>query len=535
MARFVFLSPFVLAAGSQNLFDEDYTTGNLYQIEWLTKNLGTLACWIISAVGFGIVIFSILKNALSGLYVVNPNIWEKVDDIKKQLTDKGGKISNNDQINKIGGVLSFVLGLLPNVKALTDFEDGDDIDKKQYFMKSLPVCVAQIFIGMFIFFGYPSKIANWIGSAGTEVLDMVISNVDPVQFVSSMTTKMVTVKFGTDGSSNPLDMNVNEAAKQTYQAAAALASDISKDSRQVLAYNCESWLLEKCSSVSSILGAEQGYNIRINAQYSRSEPRFAGNWKDAAPGVKMNDPGDGRITYRMYQSIDTLLGATTDSRISTKTTANDYVLVTFECVPVALEAMGANSVTIYGKFGTSTFNEGKKLLQIPINCSPITYNGDSPSENTMSLYGIAGRSCSVSFIDKGASGSYETIASYQGRIDKLGSTLVLTFEDAAAIALGKGGEYKKGYCHISLNDTSKIKYGCSTTTKTIELNVTEFILKDGRGNCGAVINGAAFSDMYEGTFSTEMNNSYNKMLGTDIKSVEQALTGNVGTDVPAAN
>ncbi|MBR3600621.1 MAG: hypothetical protein IKL53_12225, partial [Lachnospiraceae bacterium] len=71
-------------ATSQNLFDKAWTEGNLYEIQPVVNVLGTFACWVISIVGFGIVIFSILKNAFSGLYVVNPAFWDKVSDVKAQ-------------------------------------------------------------------------------------------------------------------------------------------------------------------------------------------------------------------------------------------------------------------------------------------------------------------------------------------------------------------------------------------------------------------------------------------------------------------
>lgn len=54
-----------------DLFAPEWTTGNLFEIQGVVNILGGLAVIVISVVGFGIVIFSILKNAISGLYVVN--------------------------------------------------------------------------------------------------------------------------------------------------------------------------------------------------------------------------------------------------------------------------------------------------------------------------------------------------------------------------------------------------------------------------------------------------------------------------------
>ena len=135
----------------KDLFSEAWTEGNLYTVNGIVEKLGAFACWVISIVGFGIVIFSILKNAMSGLYVVNPNFWDRVDEVKKQavggvsgtIQEATGK-TGNVAAQKLGGFLVFMLGLIPNIRALTDFDDGAPVDKKQYFMHSIPLLVVQI-------------------------------------------------------------------------------------------------------------------------------------------------------------------------------------------------------------------------------------------------------------------------------------------------------------------------------------------------------------------------------------------------------
>ena len=185
---------FILLTGDinagQDLFSKAWTEGNLYEIQGFVSKLGSFACMLISIVGFGIVIFSILKNAMSGLYVVNPTFWDRVDDIKQQaisgmqstIQEAAGSVNGkgNYAAQKVGGIFTFLLGLIPNIKALTDFDDGVPVDKKQYFMKSIPLLIAQIFIGMMIFFGYPAKIAEWLGNGATYAIAAVIKNVDQI-------------------------------------------------------------------------------------------------------------------------------------------------------------------------------------------------------------------------------------------------------------------------------------------------------------------------------------------------------------------
>ena len=206
--RFMLLTATVNAG--QDLFSKAWTEGNLYRIQGLVSKLGSFAGTVISIVGFGIVIFSILKNAMSGLYVVNPTFWDKVDDIKSQaiagmqgtIGELAGSVRGNGNYaaQKVGGIFTFMLGLIPNIKALTDFDDGAPVDKKQYFMKSIPLLIAQIFIGMMIFFGYPAKIAEWIGSGATYAVAAVINNVDPIEVVQGINQKFTIYNLSNDGS-----------------------------------------------------------------------------------------------------------------------------------------------------------------------------------------------------------------------------------------------------------------------------------------------------------------------------------------------
>lgn len=67
----------------QNLFNSDYTQGNLAEIEPAHQAIGKLAVIVISFIGFAIVIATIVKNALMGLYAVSPKIWDRVDEAKE--------------------------------------------------------------------------------------------------------------------------------------------------------------------------------------------------------------------------------------------------------------------------------------------------------------------------------------------------------------------------------------------------------------------------------------------------------------------
>ena len=90
---------------STDLFSGDWTQGNLFEIQGLVNVLAGIAVVVISAVGFGIVIFSILKNAISGLYVVNPPFWDRVSQLKEDAVN-GATGLVNDTIGKSNNIES---------------------------------------------------------------------------------------------------------------------------------------------------------------------------------------------------------------------------------------------------------------------------------------------------------------------------------------------------------------------------------------------------------------------------------------------
>lgn len=345
---------------SQNLFNPEWTQGNLYAIEDVTNVLGTLACWVISVVGFCIVIFSILKNALSGLYVVNPQLWDKVDTIKSQLETSaknlgsGGNGPGNAAAAKLGSLASLILSYLPNIKDLTDFADDVDangnstggaagIDKKQYFMKSIPLLVAQIFIGMLIFYGYPSQIANWIGTAGTEVISMVLNNVDPAETINGVFGKIQNVHFQTADSAHPYDKFVYDASKEAYTKIVSRLSDMEKEPRQSLAYEVETAINLAFSNYSSVVGAEQGYKVSVQADYTTIAPTVSGaGWTSLENGMYMTTSANGIITYKISWAMSNFPTGNSQNLGPT-----DYITVTAVATPEAVANSKATDVNIH--------------------------------------------------------------------------------------------------------------------------------------------------------------------------------------------
>ena len=118
-------------------------------VEWVNKlgkfvDNGFMA--FISFISFFIISAACLRNVLAGAYCVFPKFWDKVYDAHQQGQEltiaslqsyfTGGGWKNTST----GSITTFLLRLFPNIKVLTDFENAQDVDYKQYFMLEIPQC-----------------------------------------------------------------------------------------------------------------------------------------------------------------------------------------------------------------------------------------------------------------------------------------------------------------------------------------------------------------------------------------------------------
>ena len=461
-----FLGVLLVADPSQNLFSENWTEGNLYTISGIVDKLGSFACTAISFVGFFIVIFSILKNAFSGLYVVNPNFWDKVDEVKKAAITGGqnaiqsmGGQNGNQVAQKLGGMFTFILGMIPNVRALTDFDDDVDaasIDKKQYFMKSIPLLVAQILIGMLIFFGYPSKIANWIGTGATHALSVVLNNVDPIAFIEGFSDNFVQYNLTTDGSVDKAEQNVNAAVKEGVAVIRTKYTDMTKESTQSVAYEMEAILLQafREQSVHDILGATEGYVYSIKASYSPTIPTPSSaytkvNAVDANMYVAVAT--DGRRSYRLW------IPTTSLSHGSTMSASTDCIVFSIEATPAAVSNVSTSHMVVFGGISTTPTISGGQ--------AKVAINGLRFGKENGEVSGTLGSTVSVNVLNSKGEviGSYTAKIVGQGGVASNSQTANLTFNQADWTAIS--GFLSSGGGGVAVDVVLAGSWNCAYTSQ----------------------------------------------------------------------
>lgn len=361
-----------------DLFAPEWTTGNLFEIQGVVNALGGLAVIVISIVGFGIVIFSILKNAISGLYVVNPAFWDRVDELKSDavqgisttINDVTGK-TNNVAAKKLGGFLTWALSIIPNIKALTDFDDSDGqaVDKKQYFLKSIPLLVCHIFIGALIFLGYPTKIATWFGNAGTYAIDAFLNNVDPVETIQRISDGIIVYDLTTDGSGSPFEQTINNATRAVHKNVVTKYTDMSKQPAQSAALEIEQKLIQAFDNdqIKQVLGNDEGYDINVNCITSTVTPTTSSAFTDINGDGRlfMSQASNGEITYRYW------MNGTDIQTGSTMVQANDWFVLTITATPVALTNVSSSGLIVFGGISVdnatvSGTNKATATVKVPV-------------------------------------------------------------------------------------------------------------------------------------------------------------------------
>lgn len=338
----------------------------------IVEFIGSFASCVISIVGFLIVVSSILKNATHGLYAVSPKFWDRVYDVKQEgIRSEAATGGGNNQISKfIGTISSFLLSLLPNVKALTDFEKSP-MDAKHFFMRSIPVMCVAIFIGVFIYLGYPAQVAGKFSQIGTFTMDMVMDAVDPKAIVESIPTELVLLNYQTENAATDNDKLANQIAKASIQALVGKLTSVgemTKESKQACLSAIEAEAINK-SNTDYVAYADSGiYKWSVTASVSTEGQRTFARQNGQADA-------DGTIVFNESLSLSTLpTGVTFD-------VSNWYLYYTVVFTPVAhKEVSSVKSATVTLEASKIPYMSANKTVEFDFS----SFAGSSTASITLS-------------------------------------------------------------------------------------------------------------------------------------------------------
>lgn len=322
-----------MGTAENNLFNPAYTSGDLTKIGPIVRIGQTLSVWIISIIGFGITISTVVKQAMHGLYATNPQLWDRVDEVHRtKIAQLAGEVKSggNEVSALLGFVQSFIFSFLPNVKAVTEF-DGDTTDPKTFFTKSLPVACLYLFIGVFIFYGYTTKFGEKVSQFGTTLLDNFFLRVDPIEWASKIPDKIAKIDLATDGSQLPFDKEVNTVTRQCLSATFSTLTDITKEKQIECAKVVENWVMECMNKEPRPYADPDLYALNVTASTTVGAPDL-----QYIHGSKAND---GTITFAYSTPLTTF---NTGSVMEQVNTHHIRLVLTFK--PVAQKTVKVKSV-----------------------------------------------------------------------------------------------------------------------------------------------------------------------------------------------
>ena len=469
----------LIVLSNSALFDEEYTVGQAGLITWLRDNAGVVICYVISAVGFMIVAAAIIKNALAGLYLAFPRMWDKVSDVRKNVESGFQNMAGGEKGKKAVGTFAvLLLSMLPDVKAATEFGEGGDSEmssgegkkfmKKMWLSKAIPEFIALCMIGMLIFYGYPTKLANWIGNTGRFALDAFFDNVDPVQLTKNVFTGLSTYELATDSATSSLEKNVNALTRSAVKQVYTKYSDMQSQPLQETALSIENAILNvanECPGLNAVLQEQDGLTVSFMAQLTATKPVIGdafkeGTTKEGAPieGLYFAESTSGVRQYKFRLATANLPTG------STKVGANDYILVTVNATPRSQSIVNSAVVTFVENIKTdpTTKSEGTSYPFITLN----RFINNSTA-NT-GVYTTLGASVKITVFNEGGT----VIGTYTGTVEQAGTSALIV-----QMSNTQSGEYNG---KVSGNDAKYVEVSMpdgTYTTYTSIVNDVEVLTK----------------------------------------------------------
>lgn len=344
--------------------------GAISSISKITEFVDIWFVRIISLVSFFIISAALLKNACAGAYCANSKFWDKVADAHQKTEAinlagvknffAGGQGLMN---TSAGGIRDFFLGIIPNIKAFTDFDDAD-IEPKAYFMKAIPQMIACVVIGIFIYNGYYRDTAATVGEMGSVIIERTLGSVNPDSFINKI--------FNTTGwPKSPWDKDKSREGewkqavfKELKGIVASNYSDITSAQQKAEAVTAIVNMIQtQCGSdfqtYAAQGGAGDGYIYKMSGMSSYASAATSG----FETGIVEDGTGNMRGAYMFDMNA---VGASV-----ARNSANNTAYVTFTLKKVADDGQqGSSSVDADG-FGVTGSGERKLELKTNIAFMPV--------------------------------------------------------------------------------------------------------------------------------------------------------------------
>lgn len=280
------------SAVTEAILKNPHYAGAIDSVSFITDWIDVGFGMVITMVAFLIILVAMLKNVLAGAYCAFPKFWDKVHEAHEQKKDEGwlkgamGFFGNKEFMNVNGAsVQGFIWRILPDIKAITDFENTDaaSMSPKNYFLKAIPAMIVCICIGAFIYNGFYRDTAAKVVDFGSEIMQRTILEADPIAMYDHFVGTSGRPAFTFDTAVDDRGKMINELETELYSAFISEFNDIkSTAGKRALADSCEEIAIRYVDEVAAVDTAfiTNAYKSRWAFKWSMSsmDTSSAGGW-----------------------------------------------------------------------------------------------------------------------------------------------------------------------------------------------------------------------------------------------------------------
>lgn len=289
--------------------------GAISSISWLTDWIDVGFGMAITTVAFLIILVAMFKNVLAGAYCAYPKFWDRVyeahqvqkeigfiQNVKNAFQGGGGQVQT--MAGGGGGLSQAILGILPDIRSMTDFENETQ-SPKSYFIKAIPQMLVCVIIGAFIYNGFYRDVASLVVDTGSTLIQRTLLEFDPIAVYDQFTGTAGRPVFLSDDSKDPFEQCVNRLAIDYYTSIIGSYTDITTaEQKRILADACEN---------------------KARDQLGQLPEAKAGTFTDGE---------NWRMTYRIAWSSENQSELTTDKYRSYAAGSNDTIYQWGDCFSI---------------------------------------------------------------------------------------------------------------------------------------------------------------------------------------------------------
>lgn len=406
--------------------------------EWTDVGFAT----VITFVAFMIICVAMLKNVLAGAYCAYPKFWDHVNEAHKNKQGKGliqqtvsmfqGGLQGVTGGTGGGGqsVGDIIYGIIPDVKHMTDFEEGE-FSAKHYFMKAIPQMLVCVALGAFIYNGtYRDVAALWVNT-GTTLINRTLLEFDPIAMFDDFTGTAGRPVFGSDNGTDQYTRQQNIIATNLYTTIIGTYKDIkSAEQKRLLADACDA---EAATILQNLMGTDWGKTLINQGDVTDTAftMKHSSTWSSksmatecaAKCGLVQKNP----TTYQFAWSTDIAnLGGYALSSISSEEHSEHshiiQVMVYTEGTPQA-NAGSANNLVLHLNTGSNLeyYHTSVGQGDVPVLDWKYTERSDNASQNIRTLTGEGGKTATLELV---AGTSAKSTMKVSG--DNIGGTYTLS-------------------------------------------------------------------------------------------------------------